>query len=520
MKIKLLCLSVLFTAIAAVSLHAQTENGVPVFVIREIEFDINGRTRPFALIANGEFKYGERITGRESFEEYLADKRQLLLNQRVLEDVVIEYFPGESEEDGALPVKLLVHVTDTFNIVILPYPKYDSNEGLSLTIKMRDYNFLGTMSALRIDLGYQSKSDDNIINFSVDTDIPFQAFGLDWVLNFDNFFSYTFGQPLYYQNVSGLSLKLPWEVTTFTVGFNQYITVNEENSDDSIDLYNLDERYFGPYASTELFATWRIPFGIHPGNFGEIAYTPGISGKINYPYGKMDETRRPVTTFSHSLGFGRIDWIGNYRKGLSVSLKNNFSWYFDRSDAPIRITLDGNISYYLPFNKYFGFSARAKYQRWWHWSDDKSIWIPYYHAGDVIRGVLDDDIRADYMFSVNLDFPIRILRFWPSEWFNNSKLHFFDFEMHFSPFVDIAMIEGPYNALKDNPLDGNKFLSLGDMIYTGGAEVIVFPGFFRSFYIRASLGYNVKKIKNDGLSKKWGFFPKWNEIYIGVDHYY
>ena len=519
MKIKKIIIMALLLALAAAPLFAQENAEGPVYVIRQINFTIDGRSRPFALIANGDFRYGERITGAENLEKYLADKKQNLLNQRVLEDVSIEYTLGESEEDGALPVSLLVHVTDSFNLVILPYPKYDSNDGLSITIKMRDYNFLGTMSALRVDLGYKSKSNDNIINFSIDTDIPFQALGLDWVFNFDHDFVYTFGQPLYYQNTTGLALKLPWETTTFTIGFNQYLTFNEENSDDSIAYYGLDDRYNGAYASTELFANWRIPFGISIGNYGEIAYTPAVSGRINYPYGKMDEPRKPVTSFSHSIGFGRINWIGNYRKGLSVSLGNGYSWFFDRADAPLSISLNGSVTYHYPFNKYIGFSTRAMYRQWWHHSEDKG-WLPYYNAGDLIRGVLDKDLRANYMFSLNLDLPIRLLRFWPSEWFNNPKLHFFDFEMHFSPFVDIAMLNGPYNDTKKDPNDGSKFLSLGDMIATGGIEVIVFPAFFRSFYIRGSLGYNVRRIKNEGLSKKWGFFPKWDEIYIGVDHHY
>ena len=56
------------------------------------------------------------------------------------------------------------------------------------------------------------------------------------------------------------------------------------------------------------------------------------------------------------------------------------------------------------------------------------------------------------------------------------------------------------------------------MINTGGVEVIVYPGFFRSLKIRGSVGYNLKKILKEGFPNlKWGFFPQWDEIYIGVD---
>ena len=519
MKNKLFFLFTFFLSLFLIyTAEAQTTQE-EIYVIRKIDFNIDGRTRPFALVINGEFTEGERIEGKENLERYIEKKTQLLMNQRILEEANVEYSLGMAEEDGAIPVYLLVSVKDTFNFIILPYPQYDSNSGFSLTLKMRDYNFLGTMSPLRVDLGYSFNNGNHEVNMALDSDIPFQYLGLNWVFNFDHNIAYTFNEPVYYQNVTGLAINLPWEMTTFTVGFNQYLTVNEKNSEENIDIYGLADRYYGAYASTELFTKWKIPFGIEIGDFGDVSYTPGLSGKINYPYGKMDEPRSPVTTFSHTLGFGRINWIGNYRKGLVVSLNNDYSWFFDRTDAPMRITFDGGLSFYWPFHKLIGISTRLRYRQWWHWSDRAGEWIPYYNAGDQIRGILDADLRADYMISFNLDIPFRLIRFWPSEWFNKPKLHFFDFEMHFSPFIDIAMMKGPYAGYKDDPYEGSSF-GLKNILYSGGLELIVYPGFFRSFYIRFSIGYNLNDIKNNGLSKKWGFFPQWNEIFIGVDHFY
>jgi len=492
------------------------------YVIREIEFDVTGRSRSFALISSGNFKEGERIKGKDNLDKYLALKKQLLINQQVLEEVSIEYYIGENESDGALPVKLLVHVKDTWNLIVLPYPKYDSNDGFSITLKARDYNFFGTMSALRLDLGYQNNNGEQSVNFSLDSDVPFEAAGLNWNLNFDHLFGYTFNEPLYYQNVTGLSLLLPWRTTVVTTGFNQYLTINEENSDENIDIFDLDQRYYGVYGSTELYAFWKLPFGVEIGGFGELEYTPGVSGRINYPYNSMDEPRKVVTTFNHSIGFGRVDWIGNYRKGLSASIGNSYNWYFDRGDSPLKIGLDAGIAFYWFFSKYFGFSSKLDYRQWWHWSDKLGDYIPYYSAGDMTRGVINYDIRAFQILSLNMDFPFRILRFWPSEWLNNQKLHFFDFEMHLSPFFDFAMFKGPYSKLKDEyePYNGKTSFAIDDMINTMGFEAIVFPGFFRSLKIRASIGYNLNKIKNGGIALNLGFFPEWDEIFIGLDHSY
>jgi hypothetical protein len=504
-----------------------TDDSQIVYVIRKIDFDVKGRSRPFALISNGEFKEGERIQGKDRLEQYIALKQQLLINQRVLEEVSIEYTLGTPEADGAVPVDLLVHVEDTTNFIVLPYPKYDSNDGGSLTLKARDYNFLGTMNALRIDLGVRVDTEEkkSVFNFEIDSDTPFKAAGLNWNLNFDHFFKLTLfdgaRQPLYYQNITGLSMELPRGSTTFTLGFNQYLVFNEENSDEAKNVYGLGERFDGPYGGSEIYGSWKIPLGIQVGEFGDLNYTPGVSGRVNYIIENRDEPRKPVASFSHSLGFGRVNWIGNYRKGIEASVSNGYNYYFSRSDAPFAVNLSAGATIHWPFTRLIGLSARIQYRQWWQESDRLKDTVPYYSAGDVLRGVVNDHLQANYMLSFNLDLPFRILRFWPSEWFNYAPLHLFDFEMHVSPFMDLALVKSPdYNF--STRADKKTGFSIDDMIMTGGFEIIVFPGYFRSFYLRGSVGYNITNLINEKRTPdlKWGIFPQWNEIYIGIGHHY
>ena len=491
-----------------------------IYVIRGLKFFIDGISRPYALINNGEFIEGERIFGKANFEKYLQRKRQLLLNKRILDEVTIEYSLGNAEEDGVVPVKLLVDIVDSKNLVILPYPKYDSNEGFSLTLKLRHYNFFGTMSTLAVDLGYQRNTDSqNVINFSIDSDIPFYLFGLNWIVNFDNTIRYTGGEPLYYQNVTGLSVQLPWRTTTFTVGFNQYLTVNEEITDEYKDLYGTSGDFYVPYGTTELFAAWKIPLPFEVLDFGGVSYTPKISTKINYPTQKLDEPHKPVTILSHSISFGHTDWIGNYRKEFSAYFTNSYSIFMAREDAPFLAAIDLGATFHWPFTKFLGVSSRIKYRQWWQWSFKDSDWIPYYYAGDTLRGVIDTDLRADAMLSLNMEVPVRVLRFWPSEWFNRPGLHFFDVEVFFSPFLDLALLKGPYNNLKTNSSDGTSF-KFSDMVSTTGLEIIVYSGYFRSLKLRGSLGYNLNRAGRNGIPLKWGWFPQWDEIYVGLDFHY
>jgi hypothetical protein len=461
----------------------------------------------------GEFVLGEKITGEKNFEEYIARKTQLLVNQRVLEEVYIEYTPGAAEKDGLVPVDLAVRTVDTRNFIILPEPKYDSNSGLELTFKVRDYNFLGSMTPLRIDLGYlyNEKAQQGVL-LEIDSDVPFQAFGYSWNLNFDNDFNYTQGSPLYYKNTTGLSLDLPVKKTTLTFGFDQSLLVNEENNtSDAID----DGPYFRDhwYMASELYAQWKIPLGLAVGSLGALTYTPKLTGTIKYrPNGELGEYRKgPAVTPSHTLGFGDINWKGNYRSGLEVSLTNSSTYNAGRT------SWDNTISFsaigHLPVSEDLGISGRLMYQHWFF--DANSIPLAYgseyFHVysdgGDVLRGIKNNRLPAKYMLSLNMDFPVRLFRFVPSEWFRNPRFHFFDFEVHGSPFIDIALVRDPVHNISFSPKN---------IQAAGGLEVIVFPLAMRSLYLRLSLGTELRELVKTGR-----FFPSGNrELFIGVGHFY
>ena len=488
-----------------------------VFVIRKIEFAVDGKTRPFALADAGEFTVGQRIAGPENFQAYIALKRRLLLNQRLLEEVEIEYFFGgddgaaEPEEDGAVPVRLLVHVRDARNFVVFPLPQYSTGNGLKLGLRLRDYNFLGTMSALKVGFDYRQRNNDRGFNFSVESDTPFQAAGLTWNVLSDHFFDYTSGLSPFYRNVSGLSARLPRQAASITVGINQYLTFNEEPGPEGALIYGISGTY-RPYGGTELFVSRRIVLRQDDGEFGQLAYTPRLAGKINYPAGEMDETRKPGVTFSHSLEFGRIDWLGNFRQGLAATFDNSFAGYFDGADVPFRAAVDGNVTLHRTFASFAGFSTRLRYRQWWQHSDAMNDGaggpIPYFDAGDVLRGVPDmvlwrnkeSGLRADRMLSLNIDVPVKVLDFRPSVWTGSRNLRLFDFELHFSPFMDAALLRGPDNDFK-----------FKEMITTAGFELIAFSGFFKSLQFRASIGYDLRN--SNGITK-------WDEIFVGTSFHY
>ncbi|GHT56238.1 hypothetical protein FACS1894109_04600 [Spirochaetia bacterium] len=512
------------------------ENNPRIYKIRKIDFDISGskfstgRSRPFALLNNGEFQEGEWIIGQENLEKYRWQKIQLLMNQRVLESVDIQYELGEAEADGTVPVDLLVIVRDSLNIIALPYFKFDTNSGLELTLKARDYNFLGAMNPLRLDLGYtRDENNENSFNFAIDSDTPFKAFGFNWNLNFDHDFAFRpdadSGHELYYKNTTGIAMELPVGFTTATFGFEEAFIVNDDNTGNS--NYKSDrDRAYENYASSELYVSWKIPTPLAVGPFGRLTYTPKLAGNISYGLGEEIGYlhKGPALTLSHSMGFGRINWIQNYRSGLEAFISNENSYNFSRDDFDKSFTVSTAVSAtgHLPVTERFGISGKLQYRQWWGWSNldldkkskqDDTTYDPYPHnssdaAGDVLRGIRNKDLKADWMISLNLDFPFRVWQFRPSQ---KPWMRYFNFEMHLSPILDMAILSSP------DP-------DTAPFQIAGGLEVIVFPAIMRSLYIRASLGYNLRELFATGFASgssfDYLFSLKNPEFFFGIGHHY
>jgi hypothetical protein len=475
-----------------------------LYVITGFEFDINGRTRPFALLRNAELKTGETFHGKAELDAFVADKTQVLVNQRVLNDnALITYSVGDQTEDGSYPVVLTLIVEDTWNIIAIPRPQYSSNSGFDITIKARDYNSFGTMNPLRLDIGYSYDEEGrSFYNMMLDTDTPFRLFDLDWNFNFDHDLSYRpdVDQPYYYKNTTGISVELPYKRTIFTVGFYESLILNQEVA--RIYWYDYGRFQEGIYLSSNPFIAWSIPTGFHYYHLGEVTYTPGFSAIFNHEFPQwplFSFLKGPILGFSHSLSFGRVDWVDNFRKGVYASISNSFSYNFylaEHDTRPWGASFSVLGAGYKIINEHVSFSTRLMYRHWFF--TDYTI-----SGGDVVRGILDNDITANSMFSLNLDFPFKILRFRPSVWFDSHKMRFFNFDLHVAPFIDMAL----YN----NPITQEPF-GFENMLIGGGLEAIIFPESFRSLFLRISVGLGVKTADlGGGLSR---------EIFIGTDLHY
>jgi hypothetical protein len=463
-------------------------------VLRGVVYHIQGKTREFALERVLRIREGERFNGLGELEAYAEEKNRELRNLRTLDSAAsgVSYTLGEPE-GLFIPVYLDVVVTDTWNFMVLPEPKYDSNSGFTLSVKARDYNFMGTLTPFRFGFVWGDDDDgERMVGFLMDLDFPFLAWGHRWNITFDHDFRYYFDIPVYYKNITGISLEFPLPSSIITLGFDQGLVIHEKDRD-----AKKDGQFHDWYQYSMVYAGWEIPTPLRAGWFGGVSYLPKLYGNINYqPGGDVGDYRRgPNAGLEQSLGFGRIDWIGNFRRGLETAVFFTSDYNFFHRDwdhsAGLKAAGHWNVS------RFFGLSGRLLYTAW---LDDS-----YDLGGDALRGYKDDQLELTQRLSLNLDFPFRLIRFVPSEWTGKKKVRVFDFEQHWAPFIDIAMLEG--NGYEFTP---------GDMVVCAGLEILVFPLTWRSLYIRGSAGWNIREWVKSG-TMPGGIF---REIFVGVGHFY
>ena len=117
------------------------------YKIVDYNFDVSGKTMDFAIkrliVPSGE----ETFDSEDSLKNALNSKRQTLINQRVFKSVEYYYVLGGAESD-TIPVIVTFVIEDARSFLVLPYPKYDSNIGTRLGVRMWDTNLMGTLSNL------------------------------------------------------------------------------------------------------------------------------------------------------------------------------------------------------------------------------------------------------------------------------------------------------------------------------------------------------------------------------------
>ena len=478
---------ILFTLLA-INIFAES------YQIADYKFNIKGsnnfnfnRTKETALLMKYPLDVNTIFDDKESFESYISNYKQLLINTRAFEDVSITYDTVLDKKNDLVNVILYLNLNDSNHLLALPYPKFSSNSGFTLKLKAKDTNFLGTLNPLSADLYLNYKDNFEFgINFAYD--YPFKAgiFNAEWTNDLN--INYTIGNKSpAFSSAIGVNFSLPKNF--FSVNFGASQTIGY-----------LNKLYF----NENLFLSFPIVL-YKANNYTNINYSPSISFNFKWDTNfKTDPIENLELNFGHSISNSKINWNDHFRSGYSISLGNTFNYNIMKNSLVPSISLECEYFNNFPllnkiFLDRFGINSRLYVFSVIDVPNRKGTGNQ--QIGNRLRGILDNRLPK-YPCGVvfNFDFPISIIT-------TNFPITLLNFNMQLSPFVDVAL-----------PYDKENLINIKDGYYCAGMEVLVNPLKFSSYTIRASIGFDIDSVLK--ANNKFEGLLKNNEIYIGLDLHY
>ena len=110
------------------------------YKIESVEYTIKGFTKERLLSSKIPIDKKRIFSSLEEFEAYISELNAEFHNTRTIESHEIS-FEFLEPKNNIIPVKLKIYVKDTWNIIALLYPSFDSNRGLQFKLKLKDFNF-------------------------------------------------------------------------------------------------------------------------------------------------------------------------------------------------------------------------------------------------------------------------------------------------------------------------------------------------------------------------------------------
>ncbi|MEL3906169.1 MAG: hypothetical protein P1P65_03930 [Treponema sp.] len=505
------------------------DNSSASYQITAVTYSIKGMTRQYPLSRAVPIDKTRLFHSAEELELYIDELKQKFTNIRVIQSVEIQADYQEAGNENIIPVTLSISVTDTWNFIAVPYPSFDSNSGFELKIKMQDFNFVGTLQPLKADIVYRStETNESHFSSALRFSLPFSAkmFDMLWNTNFELLYAYKAAPEIRLGSGLEASYKAHKHVTV-AFGIAPELVINDHSAEPITDSV-LPKKESGEYTGTDrrdllgylyphdryyfktTFFTYMPILITEVNHFGALVWTPGANIGGNWAFDGIQANKLKAWSlkWEHSLSLSQVNWIGNFRKGLSFSLGNSYSYQFYK-DKKMNISFDTAVSGYYPFVDRVGIYGRMQF--FYNLFNTTTA-----KAGIAMRGILNKRIHTDTAFSFNLDIPIRIAtldfeRITGIEW-----TRVFNCDIHFSPFLDIAVTHDKKTGRYYHPADG---------WYAGGLEVIVYPQKMRSIYVRASAGFDLAELKNvPGINKIRGRAKRdgesITEIFIGIGVHY
>ncbi|QEN05693.1 hypothetical protein EW093_13555 [Thiospirochaeta perfilievii] len=250
--------------------------------ISDIKYDIKGSTKPYFLEKRLGITKDITFNSIEEIEIYVATLKQSLDNLRIFEDSDVTYsLIGNS-------VTISIYLDEAWGIIPFGYPKYNSETGGRVAMKLYWYNSLGTLTNTLIqggvNIGLNSETNELEV-LTWDTSLS-----VDKILILDRFYNISYNQTLERSNKddyewSYLKSKLSLSSTfNFIKGYNYSPKISI--------IAEYDHKPVNSITSDAIINEYKVPLSL---------------------------------SYSHGLGKSSVNWIGNFRDGYSYGISNSIS---------------------------------------------------------------------------------------------------------------------------------------------------------------------------------------------------
>lgn len=501
--------------------------GTAFYKFDSVIYNSKGKTNINILKRTVEIDTEKLFSTKQELLDYISIINQQLINLRLLDNIELTEKEISCEENIHL-FELTISFSDSKHLLILPKPSYNSNTGFELKAKLKDTNFLGLLNTFNFDFNgiyfHNDVTDEKELALGVNFDysLPFQIkhFQNSWDNDFT--FKWTLGhEKPEYSYTTGFCFLYPFKKTSLKFEVHEAIARNED-----YEIYN-DTTYI----TNQEKISYIIP--ITRINQNKLTYTPAFEFIWNTDKDGINKDNTdlygPIAKIYHTLSLTNYNWIKNFRDGYSFSLTNSYGFNFDDIKFIPAISLSSH--YYKAF-KYLSFNTSLTVFKYFNSSEK---------IGDKLRGTRDNQyflntkryaLNTSAAIVLNIDLPIHLFT---TDWYSlGSKLFgaynelsrtaqkityipyklfgIADFEMQFSPFIDIA--------LTDNFMT-KKVFSLKDGFYNAGFEILIFPLKWKSYVIRTSVGFDIGNLFfREKLNTEWRETLPPYEIFFGLGLHY
>ena len=513
------------------------------YVIKSYSFDVKGKTKGFVLREAIGDPGEEEFSSEDELVSFLNDKRQILNNKRQFLETGYTYETVLSGPDR-YDVHVTFHITDAKTFIVIPFPKYDSNYGMSLKLKAKDINFMGTFTSLNVDVEFTQRENsfkEGYFNWNASLDdfrlgeakISLNQYGTidlqNWgssntgfgssvsnikigdVALMNGSFSFKFapvsaereskwglhtisgslGASFLKESMNSASISTG---VTYTLPTKLFSTTNSFSYHIANGFYSSSVLYTQQFLNEAQLNWIRVGTGVNKGFtlFNRISFSPNLMLYVDYTF--PSEYFNPFAQLSLPFSYNTINWVdNNFRKGLSFSLTAVDTFYPLYEQQKNYISLTGSFEAHYPVAAWFNPSARLNFIL--------ANSLQTINYGDAyswnMRGIRNDNeiINKSRKFgmTMNLDLMVNFIRI---EGFCST---------YAIPFIDVFVGSNGRNDF--------------DKLITVGGEGIIIVDSHPSYPIRGSLGFNALDLIK-WMRGEIGLVDVEFELFIGLYFFY